>query len=59
MTSPGMTPVELLLIAIAAAAAVMAVGAIGGRIASRVKPAVLRWIVVTVGIALAIYYWSR
>lgn len=46
------------------AAAVMAVGAllggaIGGRIASRMKPAVLRWIVVTVGIALAIYYWSR
>lgn len=59
MTSPGMTPVELLLIAIAAAAAVMAGGAIGGRIASRMKPAVLRWIVVTVGIALAIYYWSR
>jgi len=43
-------------------AAVMAVGALiggalGGRVASRMKPTVLRWIVVAVGFALAVYYW--
>ena len=46
------------------AAAVMAAGAliggaIGGRVASRMKPGALRWIVVTVGFALAIYYWCK
>lgn len=46
------------------AAAVMAAGALiggalGGHMASRMKPTVLRWIVVTVGIGLAIYYWSK
>jgi len=32
-------------------------GAIGGRIAGHLKPSTLRWTVVTVGFALAIYYW--
>lgn len=46
------------------AAAVMAVGALiggalGGRLASRMRPTVLRWVVVTVGLALAIYYWWK
>ena len=47
------------------AAAVMAVGAllggaIGGRIAGRLRPGVLRWTVVVVGIALAICYgWGN
>lgn len=46
------------------AAAIMAVGAliggaIGGRVASRMKPSVLRWIVVAAGVSLAIYYWSK
>ncbi len=45
-------------------AAVMAIGAaaggaLGGRIASRMKPDVLRWIVVIVGFSLAVYYWVR
>jgi uncharacterized membrane protein YfcA len=47
------------------AAAVMAVGAllggaIGGRIAGRLRPDILRWTVVVVGVALAIYYgWGN
>lgn len=46
------------------AAAAMAVGALaggaaGGRLAGRMKPDTLRWIVVSVGFALAIYYWIR
>jgi uncharacterized protein len=43
-------------------AAVMALGALaggalGGRIAGRLNPTVLRWIVVSIGFVLAIYYW--
>ena len=43
------------------AAAVMAVGALtggvlGGRLAGRVKPATLRWMVVTIGVIVAIIY---
>ncbi len=34
-------------------------GAVGGRVASRMKPDLLRWIVVTVGFGLAIYYWLK
>ena len=46
------------------AAAVMAVGALiggvlGGRLAGRVKPATLRWMVVTIGVIVAIIYWVR
>jgi uncharacterized membrane protein YfcA len=42
----------------------MAVGAIiggvlGGRIAGRMNPDTLRWIVVAVGVALAIVCWFR
>ena len=45
-------------------AAVMAIGALiggalGGRLASRLKPDVLRWIVVAVGLVLALYYWVK
>ncbi len=46
------------------AAIVMAVGALiggalGGRLAGRVKPATLRWIVVTIGVAVSIIYFVR
>ncbi|MBB6091438.1 hypothetical protein HNQ60_000284 [Povalibacter uvarum] len=45
-------------------AAAMAVGALiggaaGGRLAGSMKPDTLRWIVVSVGFALAVYYWIR
>jgi uncharacterized protein len=45
-------------------ALVMAVGALiggtlGGRLAGRIKPDTLRWTVVSIGIALAIIYFSR
>nr|WP_129643278.1 sulfite exporter TauE/SafE family protein [Peristeroidobacter agariperforans] len=46
------------------AAAVMAVGAliggaIGGKLAGKLPPAVLRWVVVVAGIAIAIVYWVK
>lgn len=46
------------------AALVMAVGALiggvlGGRLAGRVKPATLRWIVVTIGVIVSIIYFVR
>jgi uncharacterized membrane protein YfcA len=46
------------------AAAVMAIGALaggvlGGRVASRIKPAVLRWIVIAVGLVVAVVYFVR
>ncbi len=46
------------------AAAVMAVGALaggslGGRLAGRIKPATLRWIVVGVGVVVAVIYFLR
>jgi uncharacterized membrane protein YfcA len=46
------------------AALVMAVGAViggalGGRLAGRVKPSTLRWIVVTIGVAVSIVYLLR
>jgi len=34
-------------------------GALGGRLAGRVKPATLRWIVVTIGVIVGIVYLSR
>jgi uncharacterized membrane protein YfcA len=34
-------------------------GALGGRLAGRVKPAVLRWVVVTIGITVSIIYFLR
>jgi uncharacterized protein len=45
-------------------ALVMAVGALiggamGGRLAGRVRPAVLRWTVVVIGIAVSVGYWVR
>lgn len=45
-------------------AAVMAVGALaggmlGGRVASRIQPVVLRWIVITIGVVAAIVYFVR
>jgi hypothetical protein len=46
------------------AAAVMAVGALaggvlGGRVASRIQPIVLRWIVIAVGLVVAAVYFVR
>jgi len=43
---------------------VMAVGALaggilGGRLAGRIKPGALRWIIVSIGIAVAFLYWGR
>lgn len=37
----------------------LAGGALGGRLASKLQPNVLRWIVVAVGITIAIVYWVR
>lgn len=34
-------------------------GALGGRLAGRIKPAVLRWIVVTIGVVVAVIYFLR
>lgn len=46
------------------AAAVMAVGALaggalGGRLAGRIRPVTLRWVVVTIGIIIAVIYFIR
>lgn len=46
------------------AAGVMAVGALiggalGGRLAAWMKPAVLRWVVVIAGVAIAVVYWVK
>ena len=46
------------------AAAVMAVGALvggalGGRLAGRIQPSTLRWVVVTIGVIIAIIYFIR
>jgi len=46
------------------AAAVMAVGALaggmlGGRVASRIQPIVLRWIVVAIGLVVALIYFRK
>jgi uncharacterized membrane protein YfcA len=43
---------------------VMAVGAlmggiVGGKLAGRIKPATLRWTVVTIGVIVAIIYFVR
>ncbi|HKE94248.1 MAG TPA: sulfite exporter TauE/SafE family protein [Povalibacter sp.] len=47
------------VLAAAMAAGAMLGGVLGGRLVTRMKPDVLRWIVVCVGLALAIYYWLR
>jgi uncharacterized protein len=46
------------------AAAVMAVfaltgGALGGRLASRIQPSTLRWIVVVIGVVVAVIYFIK
>lgn len=46
------------------AAAVMAIGAlfggaVGGKLAGKLPPAVLRWVVVVAGISIAIIYWVK
>ncbi|MBU0654227.1 MAG: sulfite exporter TauE/SafE family protein [Gammaproteobacteria bacterium] len=45
-------------------AAVMAVGALiggvlGGRLAGKINPTTLRWLVVSIGVAIALIYWIR
>jgi uncharacterized membrane protein YfcA len=47
------------LLAGAMAAGALIGGALGGRFAGRMNPDTLRWIVVTVGVMLAIVYWFR
>jgi uncharacterized membrane protein YfcA len=37
----------------------LAGGALGGRLAGRIKPIVLRWLVVSIGVAVAILYFVR
>jgi len=48
----------LWIVAAVMAAGALIGGAIGGQVASRMKPTALRWIVVAVGFALAVYYWA-
>ena len=45
--------------ALVMAAGALLGGALGGRLAGRIKPAVLRWIVVTVGVVVAVIYLVR
>ena len=45
--------------AIVMAVAALAGGSLGGRLAGRVQPTVLRWIVVSVGVIVAIIYFIR
>ena len=37
----------------------LAGGTLGGRLAGRIKPSVLRWVVVAIGLIVAIYYFVR
>jgi len=46
-------------VALVMAVGALAGGALGGRLASRIKPTTLRWIVVTIGIVVAILYLVR
>ena len=34
-------------------------GTLGGRLAGRIKPSTLRWIVVVIGVVVAIYYFVK
>lgn len=45
--------------ALVMAVAALAGGALGGRLAGRIQPALLRWVVVTVGVIVAIIYLVR
>jgi hypothetical protein len=45
--------------ALVMAVAALAGGALGGRLAGRIQPTLLRWIVVTVGVVVAIIYLVR
>lgn len=47
------------VLAAAMAAGALIGGAAGGRVASRMNPDLLRWLVVIVGLSLAAYYWMR
>jgi hypothetical protein len=47
------------LAALAMAIGALAGGAIGGRLAGKVKPATLRWIVVVIGVTVAMIYLVR
>ncbi|MCX7012353.1 MAG: sulfite exporter TauE/SafE family protein [Candidatus Sumerlaeota bacterium] len=45
--------------ALAMAVGALIGGALGGRLASRIRPATLRWIVVTLGVVIGLIYLSR
>jgi uncharacterized protein len=47
------------LIALVMAAGALAGGTLGGRLAGRIKPDTLRWTVVSIGIVLAVIYFTR
>jgi hypothetical protein len=34
-------------------------GVLGGKLAGRIRPSTLRWIVVCIGVVVAIIYWIR
>jgi uncharacterized membrane protein YfcA len=46
-------------VAVVMAGGALVGGALGGHLAGRIKPAVLRWTVVVIGFSLAIYYWVK
>jgi uncharacterized membrane protein YfcA len=50
--------IEWLAVLVMAAGA-LAGGAIGGRVAGRIRPATLRWTVVTIGITISLIYFVR
>jgi uncharacterized membrane protein YfcA len=45
--------------AIVMAAGALIGGGLGGKVAGKLKPAVLRWVVVVAGVAIAIIYWVK
>lgn len=47
------------VVALVMAAGALIGGVLGGRLAGRVKPSTLRWIVVTIGVAVSIIYFVR
>lgn len=47
------------LVALVMMVGALAGGAIGGKLAGRIKPSTLRWVVVTIGVAVSIIYFIR
>jgi len=47
-------PVALVMMACA-----LVGGTLGGRLAGRIKPSTLRWVVVVIGVTVSIYYFIK